>query len=101
MDEGEGGDQMEQFHRNQAISDVANDGFLGEEDDYEDLYNDVNFGEGFLLFLRKSEDLRLQNRDTKNNNNNTNPEKKVYSSVVARNLGGAVTGDGNVSRLWL
>ncbi|XWS47986.1 hypothetical protein CRYUN_Cryun13aG0032800 [Craigia yunnanensis] len=45
--EGEGGDQMDQFHRNEAISAFSDEGFLGEEDDdYEYLYNDVNVGEG-------------------------------------------------------
>ncbi|GKV19375.1 hypothetical protein SLEP1_g29647 [Rubroshorea leprosula] len=56
MDQGEGGDN--QFHRNEAISAVADEGFLGEEDeDYEDLYNDVNVGEGFFQTLKKTEDL--------------------------------------------
>ncbi|KAL1533975.1 cleavage and polyadenylation specificity factor subunit 6-like [Salvia divinorum] len=55
---GYGGDPNEQFHRNEAISAVADDdGFLGEEDDdYEDLYNDVNVGENFLQSLRRNED---------------------------------------------
>ena len=67
MDEGEGGygesgDTMDQFHRNEAISAVADDGFLAEEDDdYEDLYNDVNVGEGFLQSLRKNEDSGFRN----------------------------------------
>lgn len=56
MDEN-GGDPGEQFHRNEAISAVADDGFLGEEDDdYEDLYNDVNVGENFQQSLRRNED---------------------------------------------
>ncbi|MCE3049999.1 hypothetical protein HAX54_046272 [Datura stramonium] len=51
------GAPMEQFHRNEAISAVADDGFLGEEDDdYEDLYNDVNVGENFLQSFRKNEE---------------------------------------------
>ncbi|XP_019058543.1 PREDICTED: spidroin-1-like [Tarenaya hassleriana] len=59
MDEGDGRGQVDQFHRNEAISAVADDGFLGEEDDdYEDLYNDVNVGEGFLQSLRKNDQLR-------------------------------------------
>ena len=68
MDEGEGGygesgDPMDQFHRNEAISAVADEGFLGEEedDDYEDLYNDVNVGEGFLQSLRKNDDSGFRN----------------------------------------
>lgn len=41
----------------QLISAVADEGFLGEEDDdYEDLYNDVNVGENFLQSLRRNED---------------------------------------------
>ncbi|RHN67403.1 putative nucleotide-binding alpha-beta plait domain-containing protein [Medicago truncatula] len=48
-----GGDQ---FYRNEAISAVADDGFMAEEDeDYEDLYNDVNVGEGFRQSLQKTE----------------------------------------------
>ncbi|XP_010270237.1 PREDICTED: cleavage and polyadenylation specificity factor subunit CG7185 [Nelumbo nucifera] len=56
---GDGGDRNEdQFlHRNEAISAVADEGFLGEEyDDYEDLYNDVNVGEGFLQTLRRNQE---------------------------------------------
>lgn len=56
MDEGDGRDEMEQFHQNEAISAVADDGFTAEEDDdddYDDLYNDVNVGEGFLQSVRK------------------------------------------------
>lgn len=59
---GDGGDTGDQFHRNEAISAVADEGFLGEEDDdYEDLYNDVNVGEGFLQSLRKNEDAGFRN----------------------------------------
>lgn len=62
MDQNEGhagGDANEQFHRNEAISAVVDEGFLGEDDDdYEDLYNDVNVGEGFLQTLRKNDDFR-------------------------------------------
>ncbi|MFS7928991.1 putative RNA recognition motif domain, nucleotide-binding alpha-beta plait domain superfamily [Helianthus anomalus] len=51
-----GGDSTEQFHRNEAISAVVDEGFLGEDDDdYEDLYNDVNVGEGFLQSVKKNE----------------------------------------------
>ncbi|CAH2077861.1 unnamed protein product [Thlaspi arvense] len=48
---------MDQFHRNEAISAVADDAFLVEEDDdYEDLYNDVNIGEAGL---RKQEQQKV------------------------------------------
>ncbi|CAH2069820.1 unnamed protein product [Thlaspi arvense] len=58
MDDGDGRDQMDQFHPNEAISAVADDGFMAEEedDDYEDLYNDVNVGEGFLQSARKNDE---------------------------------------------
>ncbi|WJX37435.1 hypothetical protein P8452_25199 [Trifolium repens] len=56
------GDTGDQFHRNEAISAVADDGFLAEEDeDYEDLYNDVNVGEGFRQSLQKNEDSGVKN----------------------------------------
>ncbi|XP_050368051.1 uncharacterized protein LOC126786310 [Argentina anserina] len=62
MADGDGPDQMDQFHRNEAISAVADDGFLAEEDDdYEDLYNDVNVGEGFYQSMRKNEELGFKN----------------------------------------
>lgn len=35
------------FHRNETISAVDDDQFYGDDDDYDDLYNDVNVGEGF------------------------------------------------------
>lgn len=64
---GDGGDPGDQFHRNEAISAVADEGFIGEEDDdYEDLYNDVNVGEGFLQSLRKNEDLGFRNEVEEN-----------------------------------
>ncbi|GJZ19200.1 cleavage and polyadenylation specificity factor subunit 6/7 [Tanacetum coccineum] len=58
MDETNGRDG-ESFHRNEAISAVADEAFLGEEDDddYEDLYNDVNVGDGFLQAVKKNESL--------------------------------------------
>jgi len=47
MDEGEEG-----------YGESGDEGFLGEEedDDYEDLYNNVNFDEGFLQSFRKNDD---------------------------------------------
>ncbi|KAL0399124.1 UNVERIFIED_CONTAM: hypothetical protein Sradi_2255700 [Sesamum radiatum] len=72
---GYGGDPSEQFHRNEAISAVADEGFLGEEDDdYEDLYNDVNVGENFLQSLRRNEDnLGQRNEEVQENKANLNP----------------------------
>ncbi|XP_071730269.1 uncharacterized protein [Rutidosis leptorrhynchoides] len=59
-----GGDASEQFHRNEAISAVVDEAFLGEDDDdYEDLYNDVNVGEGSLQSLKKNDDLGFRNEE--------------------------------------
>ncbi|KAE8665864.1 putative ccaat-binding transcription factor subunit A [Hibiscus syriacus] len=91
MDEGEGGDQMELMHRNEAISAVADDGFLGEEDDdYEDLYNDVNVGEGFLHSLRKNEDLVFRKEETKDDANQN--DNFVNNNNVCRKVGGSPMG---------
>ncbi|XP_019447068.1 PREDICTED: cleavage and polyadenylation specificity factor subunit CG7185-like isoform X2 [Lupinus angustifolius] len=87
MNEGESGDPMDQFHRNEAISAVADDGFLAEEDDdYDDLYNDVNVGEGFLQSLNKNnniDDLGIRTDDV--------PDKKPppQSNPVSQDGGGA------------
>ncbi|KAJ0801931.1 putative CPSF6/7 family protein [Helianthus annuus] len=63
------GDPNDHFHRNEAISAVVDEGFLGEDDDddYEDLYNDVNVGEGFHQSVRKDEDLGFKNQDQAEN----------------------------------
>ncbi|MFQ6653024.1 hypothetical protein Gotur_024637 [Gossypium turneri] len=93
MDEGKGGDQMDQFHRNEAISAVADESFLGEEDDdYEDLYNDVNVGEGFLQSLRRNEDLGFRNEETKNSSNNNNGGKVGASPMGAPESGVSIPG---------
>lgn len=62
---GFGGDPADHhFHRNEAISAVVDEGFLGEEDDdYEDLYNDVNVGENFLQSIRKTEDFGVRKEE--------------------------------------
>ncbi|KAK6932869.1 RNA recognition motif domain [Dillenia turbinata] len=63
-EENRGRGRDDNFHRNEAISAVADEGFFGEEDDdYEDLYNDVNVGEGFYQTLRRNENIE-QNRDS-------------------------------------
>lgn len=47
-DEEFGGSQKMQYHGGGAISALAEDEIIGEDDEYDDLYNDVNVGEGFL-----------------------------------------------------
>ncbi|KAL0710188.1 hypothetical protein Bca4012_017166 [Brassica carinata] len=58
-------DERDQFHRNEAISAVADDGFMAEEedDDFDDLYNDVNVGEGFLQSARKKDEGGSRNEE--------------------------------------
>ncbi|KAJ0261608.1 RNA recognition motif domain-containing protein [Hirschfeldia incana] len=55
-------DEGDQFHRNEAISAVADEGFMAEEedDDFDDLYNDVNVGEGFLQSVRKKDEEKVK-----------------------------------------
>ncbi|CAH8381815.1 unnamed protein product [Eruca vesicaria subsp. sativa] len=64
MDEGDGRDH---FHRNEAISAVADEGFMAEEEDedFDDLYNDVNVGEGFLQSVRKKEEAERSRNEEK------------------------------------
>ncbi|GMJ05778.1 hypothetical protein like AT5G55670 [Hibiscus trionum] len=93
MDEGKGGDHMDQFHRNEAISAVADESFLGEEDDdYEDLYNDVNVGEGFLQSLRRNDDVGLRNEETKNSSNINSGGKVGGSPIGAPEPGVSIPG---------
>lgn len=47
-DEECGGSQKMQFHGGGTIPALADDEMMGEDDEYDDLYNDVNVGEGFL-----------------------------------------------------
>ncbi|RZC68582.1 hypothetical protein C5167_031932 [Papaver somniferum] len=67
MDEVDGGYGEGGGDRNQVISAVADEAFMGEEeedDDYEDLYNDVNVGEGFHQSLHpKIEDSGFKQQD--------------------------------------
>ncbi|KAF8116933.1 hypothetical protein N665_0014s0190 [Sinapis alba] len=58
-------DEGDHFHRNEAISAVADEGFMAEEedDDFDDLYNDVNVGERFLQSVRKNEEAGSRNKE--------------------------------------
>lgn len=49
---GIGGSQKAQYQGSGAIPALADDELMGEDDDYDDLYNDVNVGEGFLQLHR-------------------------------------------------
>ncbi|XP_052205889.1 uncharacterized protein LOC127810439 [Diospyros lotus] len=51
-DEEYGGAQKMQYEGSGAISALADDEMIGEDDEYDDLYNDVNVGEGFLQLQR-------------------------------------------------
>ncbi|XP_010539328.1 PREDICTED: cleavage and polyadenylation specificity factor subunit 6-like [Tarenaya hassleriana] len=97
MDEGDGRDQVEQFHRNEAISAVADDGFLVEEDDdYEDLYNDVNVGEGFLQSLRKNDEVGFRNEQQQKVIGENNQDR-VDTAIAAPEHGVVIPGVGGES----
>ncbi|KAK9050907.1 hypothetical protein SSX86_027532 [Deinandra increscens subsp. villosa] len=51
-DEEFGGSQKMQYHGDGAIPALADDEIVGEDDEYDDLYNDVNVGESFLQMQR-------------------------------------------------
>ncbi|XP_076936825.1 uncharacterized protein LOC143604137 [Bidens hawaiensis] len=51
-DEEFGGSQKMQYHGDGAIPALADDEIAGEDDEYDDLYNDVNVGENFLQMQR-------------------------------------------------
>ncbi|KAA8523549.1 hypothetical protein F0562_009972 [Nyssa sinensis] len=100
---GDGGDPNEQFHRNEAISAVADEGFLVEEDDeYEDLYNDVNVGEGFLQSLRKNEDIGFRNEEAEKKVEPPQPPPPPMVMVTGSTIpgvgGGANGGESNFEK---
>ncbi|KAM0016639.1 putative RNA recognition motif domain, nucleotide-binding alpha-beta plait domain superfamily [Helianthus debilis subsp. tardiflorus] len=51
-DEEFGGSQKTRYHGDGAIPALADDEIGGEDDEYDDLYNDVNVGENFLQMQR-------------------------------------------------
>ncbi|XP_058102075.1 uncharacterized protein LOC131246183 [Magnolia sinica] len=50
-----GGSQKLQFQGSGAISALADEELMGEDDEYDDLYNDVNVGEGFMQSMQRNE----------------------------------------------
>ncbi|KAK4420844.1 Cleavage and polyadenylation specificity factor subunit [Sesamum alatum] len=92
-----GRDPSEQFHRKEAISAVVEEGFIGEEeDDYEDLYNDVNVGENFLQSMRKKEDeLGRRSEEVPENK----PAVVTPRGPVVENRSIALQGEGASSRV--
>ncbi|KAG9445518.1 hypothetical protein H6P81_011646 [Aristolochia fimbriata] len=48
-----GGSQKLQYQGSGAISALADEELIGEDDEYDDLYNDVNVGEGFMQSLQQ------------------------------------------------
>ncbi|XP_068666964.1 uncharacterized protein [Aristolochia californica] len=48
-----GGSQKLQYQGSGAISALADEELMGEDDEYDDLYNDVNVGEGFMQSLQQ------------------------------------------------
>ncbi|KAM7484157.1 hypothetical protein LguiA_000166 [Lonicera macranthoides] len=83
-DEEYGGSQKMQYHGGGAISALAEDEIIGEDDEYDDLYNDVNVGEGFLQ-LQQSEapvpSLGVSNNGESQGQNPNLPEPKAEPMV--------------------
>ena len=75
---------------------------MGEEEDdnYEDLYNNVNFGEGFLQSLLKNDDSGFQSGDVEEKKP---PPPPLVSNVVRVSIpgvdGGGEGGGGGGSRV--
>ncbi|KAL6975197.1 hypothetical protein U1Q18_023992 [Sarracenia purpurea var. burkii] len=98
---GDVGDPSEQFNRNEAISAVVDEGFLVEEedDDYEDLYNDVNVGEGFLQSVRKDEDLGFRNEEVEKKLELHQPLPPLQTVAESNSsMPGLGSGDGAIGR---
>ncbi|XP_022855071.1 cleavage and polyadenylation specificity factor subunit 6-like [Olea europaea var. sylvestris] len=55
--DGEYGPKM-QYHQAGAIPALAEEEMIGEDDEYDDLYNDVNVGEGFLQLPQSDAQMR-------------------------------------------
>ncbi|XP_073122361.1 uncharacterized protein [Henckelia pumila] len=98
---GYGGDPNEQFHRNEAISAVADEGFMAEEDDdYEDLYNDVNVGENFMQSLRKNEDnIGQKIEQVPENKEKSTPPPSLPQQPVVVNTGVGLLDERDTSRV--
>lgn len=52
---GGGQNQKLQYQGSGAISALADEELMGDDDEYDDLYNDVNVGEGFMQSLQRKE----------------------------------------------
>ncbi|XP_071706459.1 uncharacterized protein [Rutidosis leptorrhynchoides] len=92
-DEEVGGSQKMPYHGDVAIPALADDEIGGEDDEYDDLYNDVNVGEGFLQ-MQRSESLPSANvgnggfHGQKVNIQETRPESVVSQDM---NIPGVAT----------
>ncbi|KAJ0431022.1 putative RNA recognition motif domain, nucleotide-binding alpha-beta plait domain superfamily [Helianthus annuus] len=85
-DEEFGGSQKTRYHGDGAIPALADDEIGGEDDEYDDLYNDVNVGENFLQ-MQRAESLPSVNigngkfHDQKPNFPEAQPEARPDSMV--------------------
>lgn len=76
-----GGSQKMQYHNDGAIPALADDEIGGEDDEYDDLYNDVNVGEGFLQMQRSENVGNGGFHDQKVNVQETRPEPIMSQDV--------------------
>ncbi|KAK1272042.1 hypothetical protein QJS04_geneDACA004231 [Acorus gramineus] len=59
-DEEYGGSQKLHYQGSGTISTLAEDDMMGEDDEYDDLYQDVNVGEGFIQTLQQQQQQQQQ-----------------------------------------
>ncbi|ERN13697.1 hypothetical protein AMTRI_Chr06g177210 [Amborella trichopoda] len=59
-DEDYGANQKMPFQTGGAISALADEELMGEDDEYDDLYNDVNVGDGFMQSLQHQEPVQYE-----------------------------------------
>ncbi|XP_021746718.1 cleavage and polyadenylation specificity factor subunit 6-like [Chenopodium quinoa] len=103
-DEEYGGAQKLQYQGSGAIPALADEEMIGEDDDYEDLYDGVNVGEGFLQFHR-SEAQGPPNNNVGNGGIQTqtfNTPQPRQEAGVSHNLGNSgVASDGRLQNASL
>ncbi|KAL3649833.1 hypothetical protein CASFOL_006236 [Castilleja foliolosa] len=75
-DEEYGGNQKMQYHQSGAIPALAEEEMIGEDDEYDDLYNDVNVGEGFLQ-MQRSESQMPSGMENSGLQTSKNPETRL------------------------
>lgn len=95
-DEEYAGNQKMQYHQGGAIPALAEEEMIGDEDEYDDLYNDVNVGEGFLQMQRSETQVPsgVGNSGFQSSKSNV-PGTQVEVSAVQEANNARVSNEGN------